>query len=330
MTRALLFLLAIFTVPAAVFANQDIPPGNAGPPYFYPADPAQRLYKMPWRAGKGFNTGDGYYSEPGASHHPDYAVDFNLPDGEPILAVRAGKVNKIRNADRVCNISTSIGNIVGVTHVDSIPDSTSTRPSGWRLILTEDSYLHVRNDIPVVIGQEIHQGQIVAYTSCTGQDGGSPHLHFEVNVIGSNPVWCGTFPNRPDYCFTSIPVAFVEIRGHPNGLPEQGDYTTSQNTLYTSIENMPDAALLAGDIEAGPNPFTSRTRLRFRLADTRAASFAVYNSQGRLIRELGKGVFDKKKVYAYSWDASETPAGVYICRLTLGDRKLTRRLLHIK
>ena len=214
-----------------------------------------------------------------------------MSEGEPILAVRAGYVYVIRNADMTCNISTSLGNIVIVRHIDSIPDSNSTRPSGWSLAMGLSSYLHVRHDIPVKIGDHVAQGQVVAYTSCTGQDGGSPHLHFEVNLT-TNPPHCGTFPDRPDYCFTSVPSPFVECTVHPNGLTEEGDRLTSQNVLVSGIEKelaKPGTQVLNASMQVFPNPLRSKTDIIYSLSETQEIDLSVFDVRGKRMARAAFG-----------------------------------------
>jgi murein DD-endopeptidase MepM/ murein hydrolase activator NlpD len=316
---------SLLLVPA-VSADQVIPPGNEGPPYFYPDSAKDRLYKLPWKKGKAFSTGDGYGSEPGGSHHPDYSVDFNMPDREPILASRGGRVTTIRNADTICNISTSIGNIVMVSNLDSVRDST--KASGWRYVTVRDSYLHIWHDVPVNLGDFIKQGQVVAYVSCTGQDGGSPHLHFRT----FQPLHQGEFADiRPGYYFESIPTPFVEVIQHPNGLAEEGDLLLSQNTLYTEIEAAVKTAQNAdGLLEALPNPFNVRTTIKVYLGKTQDLNLNVMNIRGEKVADLAKGVREGGLFHSFNWDAGKLPAGIYFCRLSLKDRIVTQKILLVR
>ncbi|MBL8027179.1 MAG: hypothetical protein JNL74_12245, partial [Fibrobacteres bacterium] len=146
----------LFILNISLNADQTISKQNFGPSYLYPSDPAKRLYKLPWTAGKTFQTWDGYGSEPGGSHHPDFSIDFGTPEGEPVLCARGGIVSIAYGADSICNIPTSQGNKVIILHLDSIQDSTAA--SGWRKCRVMDLYLHVQKNIPVRAGQRVEQG----------------------------------------------------------------------------------------------------------------------------------------------------------------------------
>jgi murein DD-endopeptidase MepM/ murein hydrolase activator NlpD len=326
----LFFLESVLAVSlllsAGTFADQLIPPGNEGPPYFYPDSAKDRLYKLPWTKGKSFATGDGYGSEPGGSHHPDYSVDFNMPDHEPILASRGGRVTTIRNADSVCNISTSIGNIVMVSNTDSVRDST--KASGWRYVTVRDSYLHINRDVPVKLGDFVKQGQVIAYVSCTGQDGGSPHLHFRT----FQPNHQGEFPDvTAGYYFESIPTPFLECTRHPNGLAEQGDLMVSQNTLYTEVEEAVKTAQTAdGLLEATPNPFRTLAVLKVFLGRTQEISLTISDVRGAKIAGLAQGIHESGIYYVFRWEPGNLPAGIYLCRLGLKDRVITQKILLIR
>jgi len=320
-------IFILFLVPfGAGFADQVIPEGNFGPLYLYPDNPEDRLYKLPWAAGKRFRTNDSYFSEPGSSHHPDYAIDFAISDGEPILAVRAGKVTVIRNADTICNIPTSLGNTVMVSRLDSFPDTTSFRANGYRLTRTEDMYLHVRNDILVKIGDPVEQGQVIAYISCTGQDGGGPHLHFEVNMAGHE----GGFPSGDSiYTFTSIPSPWVEVTDHPNGLTEEGDFLTSQNVpLPIANEGDKKSRELKNPLQVWPNPFQDRSQIFFRTRASEPFRLKVFDTRGKLIKDFGA----KQSPWPWqklTWDTRSVTPGVYLLSLRVGNKQFVKKVLRL-
>ena len=312
-------VLMLLCVVAGLSADQKCyPEGNWGPPYFYPANPADRPYKAMWTKGKSFYVHGDYGSTPWASsyyRHPDYSLDFNMPDSEPVLACRAGTVSGTQALDTACGQSSSGGNIVWISHVDSIPDSTSPRPSGWRIVQVRDKYLHLKANIPVKIGDRVQQGQLIGYCSCTGTDG--PHVHFRVSMTGHK----GSFPCvDPAYTFESIPVPFVESEGvgHRYDLMERGDLITSRNERYTGVEAPgADARVRGPEILAYPNPFTRSVRI----TAGELAGILICDVQGRIIERLIPGK---------AWDASAYPAGVYCARVSIGGKSFNKRLLLIK
>src|SRR5262249_19833017 len=79
-----------------------------------------------------------------------------------------------------------------------------------------------------------------------------------------------------------------------------------------------------------PNPFRGSTRLRFSLATSEVVTLALYDPAGRelatlLSRErLGPGL------HVVELDGRRLASGIYVCRLQVGGRVQTRRLVHFK
>jgi murein DD-endopeptidase MepM/ murein hydrolase activator NlpD len=92
--------------------------------------------------------------------HP--GIDIGVPSNTPVHAAAAGKVVW-------CGWETGYGNFVVIDH-----------GGGYAT-----AYGH-NTRIAVSCGQQVAQGQVVAYSGCTGFCTG-PHVHFEVRVNG-NPV----------------------------------------------------------------------------------------------------------------------------------------------
>jgi murein DD-endopeptidase MepM/ murein hydrolase activator NlpD len=203
--------------------QQVIPETNLGPASFYPVDPSKRLYRMPYAAGKSFEMRDGYFSDPLGhpiwSDHPDYSLDFTMPDGEPILAARSGKVLKVHDKDTACGPGSPDGNYLEIGRLDTARDG--------KLVMTKDFYQHVRHGILVKVGDVVAQGQVIAFTSCTGCSPRHPHLHFEVNMEGHQGISAKTL-GGDGRTFTSIPTPFVEIK-RAGGYPVLGEFWTSEN-----------------------------------------------------------------------------------------------------
>jgi len=326
--KSLLSFLALVALP--VLADQVIPPQNYGPPYWYPADPAQRLYKLPWTEGQSHEVTGAYGSDPASGyHHPDYSVDFDHGQGEAIRAARAGRVNLVYNTDMTCNIPTSQGNKVIIIHQDSMPDSSMA--SGWRKVYVKDLYLHVNNNIPVKVGDVVQQGQIIAYASCTGQDGGGPHLHFKVWVDSMQTAqgwWrhLGWFDSNPTYKFTSVPTPFVEITNRPNGLPEMGDVYVSQNQEPSAVEagHLPETPALS----VSPNPMNSRTAVTFSVKEAAPVFVDVISITGERKTVLSSG---KRAAgsHSISWRPDDLPCGIYLVRVTADGKTATTKMIKI-
>jgi murein DD-endopeptidase MepM/ murein hydrolase activator NlpD len=157
---------------------------------------------------------DGYFSDPMGhpvwSDHPDYSLDFRMPEGEPILAARDGVVLSIHKRPGESNRL-----IIG--RPDTLP--------GGQIVRTEDTYEHISPDIPVAKGDTIRQGQLIAYNSNSGCF--HMHLHFEVNMEGKQGHSLKEL-GGDGRTFTSIPTPFAEV-ARRGGYPVLGEYWTSQN-----------------------------------------------------------------------------------------------------
>jgi murein DD-endopeptidase MepM/ murein hydrolase activator NlpD len=201
-------------------AEQTVPGPNKGPSYLYPADPSKRRYRLPWQAGKKFEMMDGYFSDPMGhpvwSDHPDYSFDFRMPEGEPILAARAGRVAKIHN--QTLPGQKGDANYVVIEREDTLDNG--------KPVVSRDWYEHVRYDMPVKKGDRVDQGQIIAYNSNSGCF--HMHLHFEVNLKGHEGRSV-TALGGDGRKITSIPTPFAEV-DRKGGYPVLGEYWASQNT----------------------------------------------------------------------------------------------------
>jgi murein DD-endopeptidase MepM/ murein hydrolase activator NlpD len=90
--------------------------------------------------------------------HP--GIDIGVPSGTPVHAAAAGKVVW-------CGWMSGYGNLVMIDH-----------GGGYAT-----AYGH-NTSIAVSCGQDVAQGQVIAYSGCTGFCTG-PHVHFEVRVNGT-------------------------------------------------------------------------------------------------------------------------------------------------
>jgi murein DD-endopeptidase MepM/ murein hydrolase activator NlpD len=125
------------------------------------------VYGLPYQPGPGFMVSQGYNGH--FSHHGDsqYAVDFAMPEGTPIVAAREGVVISVRGDSTVGGPDRAYedkANYVVVQHQDG----------------TFAEYLHLQpNGVRVAQGERVSRGQLLGFSGNTGFSGG-PHLHFMV------------------------------------------------------------------------------------------------------------------------------------------------------
>lgn len=153
---------------------------NASPRTGYP-------YSLPYAAGTEHQVTQGP-DKPWFSHQGSHvnAIDFDLPEGTPIMAARSGVV--VHTVDRHSAGGTDPefrgkANNVYVEHADG----------------TVAMYSHLRQGgVAVSVGQLVRAGDLLGYSGNTGYSN-RPHLHFEVMRLEAGY-------NRLNYA--AIPVQF--------------------------------------------------------------------------------------------------------------------------
>jgi flagellar hook assembly protein FlgD len=83
-----------------------------------------------------------------------------------------------------------------------------------------------------------------------------------------------------------------------------------------------------------PNPFNPSTTISFTLPEKARATLSIYDVQGRLMRTLVDEIFGegyRERI----WDGrdaggSQVGSGVYFCRLTAGNKTLTKKMVLLK
>jgi len=123
------------------------------------------IYSLPFEEGKRFKVNQGYHGR--FSHQGKNALDFTMPVGTKVMAIRAGKVIKVVK-DNYKNCKTKAcakyNNFVLIQHNDG----------------TFAEYVHLKqNGVTVNVGDTVKKGEFLALSGNTGFSTG-PHLHIQV------------------------------------------------------------------------------------------------------------------------------------------------------
>lgn len=122
-------------------------------------------YSLPFLKGNSFTLDQGYNGK--FSHQNENSLDFKMPVGTPITAVREGVVVKIvQNNVLVCpkKECAKYNNFIIIYHNDG----------------TFTEYTHLKkNGAKVKVGDKVTEGQIIACSGNTGWSSG-PHLHLVI------------------------------------------------------------------------------------------------------------------------------------------------------
>lgn len=123
------------------------------------------VYQLPYKKGEAYRIGQGYFGK--FSHHNEYSLDFDMPLGTEISAIREGIVVKVIDH-----------------HSKNCSQPECKKFNNSILIYHEDGsfaeYAHIQqNSAKVKAGEKIYKGQIIALSGDVGYTTG-PHLHLVI------------------------------------------------------------------------------------------------------------------------------------------------------
>jgi len=128
------------------------------------------IYTLPFSPGSSYKVMQGYFGD--YSHQGEYALDFLMPEGTPIVAMRGGVVVQVKQDSDKGGPNVSFandGNYILIYHEDG----------------TFATYFHLRKNGSLVReGARVRQGQRIAFSGNTGWSS-EPHLH--VSVLSYRP-----------------------------------------------------------------------------------------------------------------------------------------------
>lgn len=219
---------------------------------------ATPLYSLPYPPGEEFLVGQGYLDFP--THEGQYAIDWLMPEGTPILAARKGVVVEAIDVFSKSGLTSDFwnkANRVVVQHDDG----------------TFALYYHLLHQgIKVKVGQQVSEGQELALSGNTGYSA-TPHLHFMVYRQTN-----GGMESFPVLYRSGTDEPFAIVRGAkyraPGGSPkpEEGPLKGIRGTGQLSSIRPTLVAL----VKKAASPAEAAVKLKAHLLENRVAYHKTY------------------------------------------------------
>ena len=134
-------------------------------------------------------------------------------------------------------------------------------------------------------------------------------LYQRISQVGNSQAMPPLAKNKLDT------VAVAVIRDWINSLVIRADVETAEPAL-------PALATLHGNY---PNPFTTHTTIDYELAQPGPVKIALYDIQGRKVRDL-VDTYHPAGAQSYTLDAGSLPSGTYVYQIEIGDWRSARKL----
>jgi len=125
------------------------------------------VYRLPYASGTSYRISQGYNGTATHKGRSQYAIDFAMPVGTKIFAVREGIVVQTKSNSNIGGYEKKFsahGNHVTILHSDG----------------TFATYYHLKHHgVLVKVGQRVNRGYPIGYSGNTGYTSG-PHLHLSI------------------------------------------------------------------------------------------------------------------------------------------------------
>jgi hypothetical protein len=109
-----------------------------------------------------------------------------------------------------------------------------------------------------------------------------------------------------------------------------GEFDISQMIVANSQGEI--SASVIGDFklsDAYPNPFNPSTSISLTVPETGLVSVKVFSITGQLVAELANEILPANQ-HTFTWNAEDTPSGMYLLRADFAGQSVSKKLLLLK
>ncbi|KAA3635916.1 MAG: PKD domain-containing protein [Calditrichaeota bacterium] len=181
------------------------------------------------------------------------------------------------------------------------------------ITIYDDQEQPVANASVTVVADGPTGGTGTATTNASGE------VSFNTSKV-KNPSgeWCFEVTN-----VTHASNTYNDAENHVTRSCESGDVFSNGVGAMTALPNT------FGLNQNYPNPFNPSTEISFSLPQASTVKLEVFNIRGQKVEVLASGQFSAGH-HSVTWDASSNPSGIYLYRLTAGDKVETKKMVLMK
>lgn len=149
--------------------------------------------------------------------------------------------------------------------------------------------------------------------------------HIDLDTVGGKMYWSEIAPGilrRADLDGQNVEDIPIVV-SHPGGIAVSRSPATDVELTHRQ------APTEFGLEQNYPNPFNPSTSIGFSIPRTSNVTLKVFDVLGKEVTTLASGTYEPG-AYAFSWNASNTPSGVYYYRLTSDNFTAVRKMILVR
>ncbi len=260
----------------------------------------------------------------------EHGLCFGYESGSAQFSVSGGTPPYVFNMGDYQDGNLTVENLPAGNHTLMISDSKNCGPGEITFEIEEPEEIIISvteashaiwggNNGQIIL--EIYGGIQPYYVSlnqgCEPDEITEPSLFYEGQEIifnGLDPGWKNITVTDQNGCLVSecVEISTQHSQKNPSELrTETNDFVSDTKT----------------DLKIYPNPFRNNTFIEFVLAENHYITLEVFNISGLRVATLFEGRVNALEAQKINFFAESLPGGIYICKLTIENKVITRRII---